>query len=614
MNFSLIFDYFLKNRSFRMISRYKSGSSKEKHSKTQSITARTSAKACVLCTIALSFPITIHKALYTKFASSQNYYYTREINDILLGNRSQRLIKFNDFATFDEESEFLKRFYAADEYFIKMRVLTEYYKYHKDIARLFMLPITRKLNKYHDKRRRFDYIKITKIIKEQEKVKGNQEFPGSSEEVQGNYREISGKMQGNCNVLEDMSENMASFCNSNATIEEWKQKLKEITMNYSRFHGNKESFTKELARNHSSFGEETAFSLFLQGKNSECCEKNREIVEKIKKKCEIIGKNGEIIGKIEKNREIIGENKQKSPSALKVLRKWPLAKKLALLSKNSKGNLAPFTERNPKKVQEEEENTAIMQRNSPVLAKNVKNTTKNLKMDHKILDLIMRTLLKQRKSAEIPLKTALKTEKLPAKTQENAEKTVKTHQTLKKRVASPTNSTEKPIISPKTLRLGPFASKNSDFSKKMRQRIYSNEISKRNSQPNPLYFEKKPENIENIENFASFSLTQRLKTSRNGEKTPESSQTNCLTERNLNKNARVFAKTKAKPQKTAKITHKYTKSEPKLLKTQQVLPRNLSPSSIFPQKGSKILNIFVKSPENGKKSWKKPKEIALNFL
>lgn len=46
-------------------------------------------------------------------------------------------------------------------------MLTEYYKYHKDICRLFMLPITQTLNKFHDKKRRIEYIRITKLINEE---------------------------------------------------------------------------------------------------------------------------------------------------------------------------------------------------------------------------------------------------------------------------------------------------------------------------------------------------------------------------------------------------------------------------------------------------------------
>ncbi len=43
-------------------------------------------------------------------------------------------------------------------------MLTEYYKYHKDITRMFMIPTTHVLNKYHDKQRRLEYIRITNML------------------------------------------------------------------------------------------------------------------------------------------------------------------------------------------------------------------------------------------------------------------------------------------------------------------------------------------------------------------------------------------------------------------------------------------------------------------
>lgn len=60
-------------------------------------------------------------------------------------------------ATLDEEEEFLNRFYAFHECDGKMKRLTEYYKFHHDISRMFMLPIANILNKYHDKKRRIYY-------------------------------------------------------------------------------------------------------------------------------------------------------------------------------------------------------------------------------------------------------------------------------------------------------------------------------------------------------------------------------------------------------------------------------------------------------------------------
>jgi hypothetical protein len=73
----------------------------------------------------------------------------------------------------DEEEEFLKRFYQFSEYPFKIKMLTEYYKYHRDIARMFMVPTTHVLNKYHDKKRRVEYVRITRMIREENEKAAN---------------------------------------------------------------------------------------------------------------------------------------------------------------------------------------------------------------------------------------------------------------------------------------------------------------------------------------------------------------------------------------------------------------------------------------------------------
>ena len=74
-------------------------------------------------------------------------------------------LKYHDIIVYDEMDEFLKRYYMLGEYNTKIAILTEYYKYHKDIPRLFIKPISDVMNRYHDKKRHHDYIKITKMLK-----------------------------------------------------------------------------------------------------------------------------------------------------------------------------------------------------------------------------------------------------------------------------------------------------------------------------------------------------------------------------------------------------------------------------------------------------------------
>jgi len=113
------------------------------------------------------FSMMTNKALYSKYSSSQNYYYTKDINDILANAKVPSVIFFRDIEVFEECEEYLKRFYRGAEYDGKIKMLTEYYKYHQDIPRLFMFPIINTLNRYHDKKRRLDYLRITKMLRDQ---------------------------------------------------------------------------------------------------------------------------------------------------------------------------------------------------------------------------------------------------------------------------------------------------------------------------------------------------------------------------------------------------------------------------------------------------------------
>ena len=110
----------------------------------------------------------LNSRLYEKYCSSQNFYYTKEIDNILCGIKSQENIKYtqNDLyiQEFENKEEMLKRFYHQKEYSKKIKLLSEYYKYHEDVPRLAMLPLSGIVHNYHDQKRRVNYIKITKML------------------------------------------------------------------------------------------------------------------------------------------------------------------------------------------------------------------------------------------------------------------------------------------------------------------------------------------------------------------------------------------------------------------------------------------------------------------
>lgn len=121
--------------------------------------------------------------LYQKFAQSQNYYYTRDLNDLLGGARTKYSIEFRDWLVYDEEEEYLKRIYAHSEYPVKIKLLTEYYKFHSDIPRLFMHPLCNNINTMHDKKRRLEFFRIAKVIEEENKKNPNKPPKGIVGEI-----------------------------------------------------------------------------------------------------------------------------------------------------------------------------------------------------------------------------------------------------------------------------------------------------------------------------------------------------------------------------------------------------------------------------------------------
>ena len=54
---------------------------------------------------------------------------------------------------------------------MKLKSLIEYYKYHTEIPRIFLYPVSKIFNKYHDKKREIKYAKVTKQLLREEKIK-----------------------------------------------------------------------------------------------------------------------------------------------------------------------------------------------------------------------------------------------------------------------------------------------------------------------------------------------------------------------------------------------------------------------------------------------------------
>ncbi|CAD8105711.1 unnamed protein product [Paramecium primaurelia] len=156
-----------------------------------------------------------NKNLFLRYCQSQNYYYTRDVNEILADASSKAVIRYKDWYGYDDDDEYLKRYYFTDEYSQKVQLLTEYYKFHTDIARLFMEPIATLLNKYYDKKRKYEYYRIARLIEEENKknpnrppkgIVGEQPSPANSQETQKEEESPTAtKRIRNIQILKDLS-------------------------------------------------------------------------------------------------------------------------------------------------------------------------------------------------------------------------------------------------------------------------------------------------------------------------------------------------------------------------------------------------------------------------
>ncbi|CAD8185763.1 unnamed protein product [Paramecium pentaurelia] len=118
----------------------------------------------------VSLPERITNSLYNKYAESQNYYFTKDINEIILDQPTKPNIVFKDLVLLDEDVEYMKKIYQPHSLDNKMEVLTEFYKFHNDLPRWAVSSsIVNILNEYYNQKRKLEYYKIQKIIDEENK-------------------------------------------------------------------------------------------------------------------------------------------------------------------------------------------------------------------------------------------------------------------------------------------------------------------------------------------------------------------------------------------------------------------------------------------------------------
>ncbi|CAK58382.1 unnamed protein product (macronuclear) [Paramecium tetraurelia] len=152
----------------------------------------------------------ITSSLYNKYAESQNYYYTKVINDLILNQPTKATIWFKDLEQYDQEVEQCKKLYSLQSYPKKIKILVEFYRFHKDIPRWAVNEqIVSILNEFYNQRRKLEYYKIQHLIELENQQNPNRtpkgivgEQPQESQSTPKSSQE-SGQVVGN--VLDELN-------------------------------------------------------------------------------------------------------------------------------------------------------------------------------------------------------------------------------------------------------------------------------------------------------------------------------------------------------------------------------------------------------------------------
>ncbi|CAD8111304.1 unnamed protein product [Paramecium primaurelia] len=104
-----------------------------------------------------SFHLILKRALYCKYSQSQNFFYEKDINDIIEDRSVKCTIHYKDHLHYNDQNEYMRRYYRFFESDDRLPALLEYYKYHINIPRNFS---SKTINKRMERNREYQYLKI----------------------------------------------------------------------------------------------------------------------------------------------------------------------------------------------------------------------------------------------------------------------------------------------------------------------------------------------------------------------------------------------------------------------------------------------------------------------
>ncbi|CAD8203727.1 unnamed protein product [Paramecium octaurelia] len=100
---------------------------------------------------------TMNMSLYYKHGQSQNYYFSRPINQIIRKEKHSIYTRVEDYKILDTQEEYLRQFYNLSKCQLQLKQLIQYYKFSIDHPMLYFLELKAIILKYISSRSQVEY-------------------------------------------------------------------------------------------------------------------------------------------------------------------------------------------------------------------------------------------------------------------------------------------------------------------------------------------------------------------------------------------------------------------------------------------------------------------------
>ncbi|CAD8091726.1 unnamed protein product [Paramecium primaurelia] len=100
---------------------------------------------------------TMNLSLYYKHGQSQNYFFSRPINQIIKKEKHTIYMKVEDYKILDTQEEYLRQFYYMPNCQLQLKQLIQYYKFSIDHPMLYFLELKAIIIKYISSRSQVEY-------------------------------------------------------------------------------------------------------------------------------------------------------------------------------------------------------------------------------------------------------------------------------------------------------------------------------------------------------------------------------------------------------------------------------------------------------------------------